>query len=176
MTLNRRLASILTLGAAAALIVECSTAPKNRDEAAFLDRTESTTRWFKANIDGLAEQIDRSEAYVIFPDVAQWGVLIGGGAFGRGALYEADGKHIGWAAVNTGSIGLQAGVQGFRMLMVIEDAQTTGDVQVFDESFRVVGDTLIINKPGYLVNAKYTLSGGQLIVTADEFSAVLERL
>ncbi len=52
----------------------------------------------------------------------------------------------------------------------------TGDVQVFDESYRVVGDTLIINKPGYLINAKYTVSGGQLIVNAEEFSAVLERL
>ncbi len=124
MTLTRRLVTFLTVTAAAATLVGCSTAPKSRDETAFLDRTESTTRWFEANVDGLAEQIARSEAYVIFPDVAQWGILIGGGAFGRGALYESDGKHIGWAAVNTGSIGLQAGVQGFRMLMVIEDAQT----------------------------------------------------
>lgn len=124
MTLDRRGLLLFLLTTATATLVGCSTAPKSRDEAAFLDRTESTTRWFKANVDGLAEQIDRSEAYVIFPDVAQWGILIGGGAFGRGALYESDGDHIGWAAVNTGSIGLQAGVQGFRMLMVIEDAQT----------------------------------------------------
>lgn len=52
----------------------------------------------------------------------------------------------------------------------------SGDVEVFDESFRVVGDTLIINKPGYLINARYSLAGSQLIVNAQEFSAVLERL
>ena len=47
--------------------------------------------------------------------------LIGGGTAGRGALYTPDGRQIGWAAINIGSVGLQAGVQGFRMLMVLED-------------------------------------------------------
>jgi hypothetical protein len=51
-----------------------------------------------------------------------------------------------------------------------------GSVEVFDETYRVAGDTLIINKPGYLVNARYGLSGDQLTVTCEKFSAVLERL
>jgi hypothetical protein len=51
-----------------------------------------------------------------------------------------------------------------------------GKVEVADESYRVVGDTLIINKPGYLVNAKYKVDGDQLIVTDPGFSAVLTRL
>ena len=51
-----------------------------------------------------------------------------------------------------------------------------GQVQVNDESYRVVGDTLIANKPGYLVNAKYKLDGQQLVVTDPGFSAVLTRL
>jgi hypothetical protein len=51
-----------------------------------------------------------------------------------------------------------------------------GRVEVFDESYRVVGDTLIINKPGYLVNAKFKIDGQQLIVTDPGFSAVLTRL
>ena len=51
-----------------------------------------------------------------------------------------------------------------------------GSVEVRDETYRVVGDTLIINKPGYLVNARFNLSGDQLIVSAEDFSAVLRRV
>jgi hypothetical protein len=51
-----------------------------------------------------------------------------------------------------------------------------GSVEVYDEAYRVVGDTLIINKPGYLVNARFAISGNQLTVSAEEFSAVLTRL
>lgn len=51
-----------------------------------------------------------------------------------------------------------------------------GQVEVFDETYRVVGDTLIINKPGYLVNARFGVSGEQMTVSAEDFSAVLRRL
>jgi hypothetical protein len=49
-------------------------------------------------------------------------------------------------------------------------------VEVFDETYRVVDSTLIINKPGYLVNARFGVSGNQLTVSAKDFSAVLRRL
>ena len=51
-----------------------------------------------------------------------------------------------------------------------------GTVEVMDETYRVVGDTLIVNKPGYIINARYRVEGDQLIVSAEEFSAVLQRL
>jgi hypothetical protein len=51
-----------------------------------------------------------------------------------------------------------------------------GSVEVFDESYRVVGDTLIVNKPGYLINARHRIAGNQLIVNCDRFSAVLDRI
>ena len=51
-----------------------------------------------------------------------------------------------------------------------------GSVETADESYRVVGDTLIVNKPGYIINAKYQRNGNQLVVTADKFSAVLQKL
>jgi hypothetical protein len=50
---------------------------------------------------------------------------------------------------------------------------TDGKTQRADESYRVVGDTLIVNKPGYLVNAKYKLDGEKLIVTDPGFTAVV---
>ena len=51
-----------------------------------------------------------------------------------------------------------------------------GQIETFDESYRVVGDTLIVNKPGYLINAKFTMENNRLIVTGPELSAMLERL
>lgn len=51
-----------------------------------------------------------------------------------------------------------------------------GLVEVADEAYRVVHDTLIINRPGYLINARFSETPDQLIVSADRFSAVLQRL
>ena len=66
-----------------------------------------------------------------------------------------------------------------------------GKVVVFDEAYRVVGNTLIVNKPGYLVNARYRFEGDRLIVVVNArysseggqlmlrdpgFSAVLQRM
>lgn len=49
-------------------------------------------------------------------------------------------------------------------------------VEVFDEAYRVVGSTLIINRPGYIVNARFKVTGNELILSADDFSAVLHRI
>ena len=51
-----------------------------------------------------------------------------------------------------------------------------GKVEVFDESYRVAGNTLIINKPGYIINARFDLFGDQLTISAEKFSAVLKGL
>jgi lipid-binding SYLF domain-containing protein len=109
------------LGAAVLCLCGCSTAPKAEERADFLVKADDTRAWFERSVRGLRGQIDDSAGYVVFPGVAQWGILIGGGTYGRGALYRPDGTQIGWAGISTPSIGLQAGVQGFRMLMVLEN-------------------------------------------------------
>jgi len=51
-----------------------------------------------------------------------------------------------------------------------------GGVLIADESYRIVGSTLIVNKPGYLINARFRIDGGnRLIIDDPGFSAVLER-
>ena len=37
---------------------------------------------------------------------------------------DGDDSQIGWASISTPSLGLQVGIQGFKMLVVIEDAAT----------------------------------------------------
>ena len=60
--------------------------------------------------------------------------------------------------------------------VITTTTKTDGNVETFDESYRVVGDTLIVNKPGYLVNAKFKVNANQLVVNDPGFSAVLERM
>jgi len=107
-----------------AALAGCSTVPTAERQEQFLINAAASTKWFESSVNGLGEQIDASAGFIIFPDVSQWGMLLAGGTFGRGALCKPDGTQIGWAALNTGSLGLQAGVQGFRMLIVLQDEQT----------------------------------------------------
>ncbi|UCF33342.1 MAG: hypothetical protein JSV78_13520 [Phycisphaerales bacterium] len=51
-----------------------------------------------------------------------------------------------------------------------------GSVDVTDERYRVVGNALVINKPDLLINAQYDISGDEMIVSAENFRAVLKRM
>ena len=102
----------------------CATAPKKKARPAFIADARAATGWFEENVSGLREQIDDSAGYMIFPGVGQWGFGFGGGKFGRAMVNKPSGSQIGWASISTPSLGLQAGVQGFKMLIVVEDAAT----------------------------------------------------
>jgi lipid-binding SYLF domain-containing protein len=110
--------------AAAGLTPACSTAPKEESQAAFIDEANTATQWFESHVPGLDKQIAGSAGYIIYPSVGQWGILFGGGQFGRGMVNDSRGNQIGWGAINVTSIGLQAGVRGFKMLVVIQDNET----------------------------------------------------
>jgi len=103
------------------MLEACSTAPKEEDKGAFVADARAATSYFTNNVPGLREQIANSGGYVVYPAVGQYGILIGGGRFGRGLTCMPDGTQDGWGYLNTASLGLQAGVQGFKMLVVFED-------------------------------------------------------
>lgn len=106
------------------LVSGCATAPKASDQSSFLAEAAAAREYFEARVPGLKEQIKASGGYVVYPNVGQWGIVFGGGQFGRGTVNAADGTQVGWGAVNIASIGLQAGVRGFKMLVVIQDQAT----------------------------------------------------
>jgi hypothetical protein len=60
--------------------------------------------------------------------------------------------------------------------VVTTTTRPDGSVETAEENYRVVGDTLIVNRPGYLINARYRITGDEMIVSAQDFSAVLQRL
>ena len=118
------IASFAVLGAALVAAPGCATKPDVDDRPAFIHESRAATQWFKDNVRGLEAQLSQSAGYAVFPSVGQWGIIITGGKFGRGMLNRPNGSQMGWAAVSTGSLGLQAGVQGFKMLIVFEDEAT----------------------------------------------------
>ena len=122
-----KLSIVLATAVTVAQLSACSTAPKAEDRAAFIKNARSARNSFETSVSGLREQIQGSAGYVVFPDVMQWGFLISGGAYGRGAVYDPEGRQIGWAAINTGALGLQTGIRGFRMLVVLENEQVLAD-------------------------------------------------
>ena len=116
--------TLLLVGITMAIAGGCSTAPKQMDEATVAADGRTTVSWFRSNVTGLGAQIDSSAGYVSFPGIGQYGLLIGGGKFGRGVVYDGSDRQVGWAYINTVSAGLQLGVQGFKMLLVFEDEAT----------------------------------------------------
>jgi lipid-binding SYLF domain-containing protein len=110
------------LAGAIAVLPACSTTPKDEDRATVKAESGSTIAWFKNNVSGLDRQIQNSGGYVVLPNVGQVGLGIGGSKFGRGVVYDGNDQQVGWAYINSASIGLQLGVQGFKMLVVFEDA------------------------------------------------------
>lgn len=51
-----------------------------------------------------------------------------------------------------------------------------GTMTITEERYRIVGNTLIINKSDYLINAKYRIDGNEMVVDCERFRAVLKRI
>ena len=60
--------------------------------------------------------------------------------------------------------------------VVTTSKNADGTLDVAEEHYRVVDDTLIINYPGYMINAKYEIKDDELVVVCRQFRVVLERM
>jgi lipid-binding SYLF domain-containing protein len=101
-----------------ACLTGCNVAPKSEDRTIFVEEARDGLRYFEKHVTDLQRQIRDSAGYAVFPGAGQWGIIFTGGSFGRGAVFKPDGTQIGWAAVNNFSLGLQAGGQGKKILIV----------------------------------------------------------
>ncbi len=121
----RTLAQLLLLALLAipfATLTGCSVVPKEANRASFVQEARDGLTYFKEKVTNLDGQIAQSAGYAVFPGAGQWGIIFTGGSFGRGAVFTPNGTQIGWAAVNNFSVGLQAGGQGKKILIVFADA------------------------------------------------------
>ena len=133
----------------------CSTAPKQRDQATVVADSLSATRWFRNNVRGLGAQLDNSAGFICYPGIGRYGILITGGQFGRGVVYDNNHRQVGWAYINTVSAGLQVGVQGYKMLVVFEDAATMRRFQR-NKLTGNVSATVVVVEAGAVGTASFT--------------------
>jgi hypothetical protein len=60
-------------------------------------------------------------------------------------------------------------------MLVTTRFEPGGTKTITEEKYRVVGNTLIIHKADYIINAEYQIYGDELIVNCEQFRAVLSR-
>lgn len=117
MTNLLRWTAAATIGAAGLALSACDTAPKSAEQKTALHgESDAAVASFKAADPTLAPLLDKAVAWVAFPDVGKGGFIIGA-SHGRGIVYER-GMRAGYASLSQGTVGLQAGAQTFRELVV----------------------------------------------------------
>jgi len=118
------LLSAFVLMAAAALI-GCNNDARPTSEAkrdTLEDQARSAIKEMQAKDPDLKDFLNSAYAYVVFPDVGE-GALIIGGAHGRGIVYR-NGQQIGWAEIQQATVGAQAGGQSYSELLVFQNETT----------------------------------------------------
>src|SRR4030095_9614091 len=93
---------------ASALLIGCSTVPPTTEEREkLLQKAEAERQEWKKVDPDMEAFVQKRYGFAFFPEITKGGAGIGG-AYGRGVVYE-QGKHVGYADVTPGSIGLQIG-------------------------------------------------------------------
>ena len=133
----------------------CSTTPDAKDQSSVIADGRTALNWFTREVPGLESQLANSAGYIIYPGIGQYGILIGGGKFGRGVVYNSQRRQVGWAYLNAASAGLQIGAQGFKMLVVFPNATTMSEF----ENNKLTGDvgaTVVAADKGTAGTASFT--------------------
>jgi lipid-binding SYLF domain-containing protein len=122
----------------------CSTAPKNQTEKKAL-RTEADAaiERMTAQDPGLRGLIDRAYGYAVFPNIGKGGLLVGG-SYGRGVVYE-QGNFIGYADLTKVTVGLQAGGQAFRELILFQNKEALDDLRFGKLKFDATASAVAVN-------------------------------
>jgi len=111
---------LFMLLAAGSLVTGCAHAPRKATErASLVDDAQYALQKMEAADPNLRNILDQSAGYVIFPRVWQAGFIAGGGA-GKGVVFQ-NGRVIGYATIEQGSIGATIGGQTYRELIVARD-------------------------------------------------------
>lgn len=143
----KRLVGFSLLSVLGLTVAGCSTNTPNSEanQTAMHDEAKVALEQMRATDSGVQTMIDKSTAYAIFPSVGQAGLGIGG-ASGKGTVYQ-NGHIIGYATLEQGSVGLQAGGQTYSELIVFETPEALAHFQ--DGKFTFGADaTATIMKAG----------------------------
>jgi len=107
----------------AGVMLGCSSNPTPESHAQATDRAkeaEGTVQQVKDKDPSSQRWFDKSYAYVVFPNIGQAAVGVGG-AGGHGVVYKG-GRVLGYATLTQGSVGLQLGGNTFSEVIFFENA------------------------------------------------------
>ena len=124
----RRFTTMMAVAGCAAFFAlqACETAPSSSsDRQALVSQAGSSIRQYRSADPTLAQFFDTSYGYAVFPSVGS-GAFIVGGSFGRGVVYEQS-VAVGFADIRQGSVGLQAGGQGFSQIIFFQTRQALNE-------------------------------------------------
>lgn len=139
----------------AALVAGCETAPKTEEGKANLEgEVELTMKRISASHSWVKDFLDKSEGYVVFPQVGKGGLVVGG-AYGRGIVYDTNGVAIGYSDISQGTVGLQAGGQTFAEIIAFETARDLDRFKAGKFTFNANASAVAL-KSGAATTAKYT--------------------
>ena len=117
--MKRHLAISTVVGVLSLLAAGCATAPSSDAARTRLsdDATAALKQTKEADV-SLDQVLRTSSGFAVFPKVGKGGAIVGG-SYGRGAVYAGNAL-IGYADITQATIGLQAGGQEFREILVFE--------------------------------------------------------
>lgn len=137
---------------AAGLAVSCASVDTAQQrEALVKEATASRQAWSKAE-PAAEEFAKKGHGYVLFPDLGKGGFLLAGGG-GYGVVYE-QGRHIGYAELIEGSLGLTVGGQKYSELIVFENKAAMDRFKQTELNFGADANAVIAEK-GVGASAKF---------------------
>ena len=146
-----RLAALLS----ALLVAACSTTfPNNSSptsEAAARAQLEQEARLALKNLHatsiGAKELSAKASGILVFPSIVKGGFLLGGEG-GKGVLFSADGRVLGYYSVGSVSWGLQAGAQNFSETMILMTPNAINDLDAAGGWAVGVGPSVVVADSG----------------------------
>jgi lipid-binding SYLF domain-containing protein len=127
--------------AAGLLAAGCASIDTAQEKDALVKETTSARQaWTKADpsIEGF---VRKGYGYAFFPDVGTGGFIVAG-AHGNGAVFE-QGRHVGYAELTGGSVGLTVGGQKYSELIVFEDKAAMDRFQKSEMQFGANANAVI---------------------------------
>lgn len=109
------------------VVAACATAPKTAGERRDLQKeADSAMQTMFREDASLGTVVEGAYAHAIFPSVGRGGLIVGGG-FGRGVVYR-QGRVMGYADVSAAEVGMLAGGQTVRELLVFQTEQAFNEL------------------------------------------------
>ena len=150
----RSFIGVLSLLAFCVLATGCTTTPPSPEaKENLMTLADDGTKQMYTSDPSLKNFVDRAYGYAIFPRLGK-GAFIVGGSYGRGMVYE-QGQFVGYADLSQATIGLQAGGESFRELIVFESRESLDRFKQGQLKF-AANVSAVILKTGAGQTARYT--------------------